>query len=92
METPEALKREVSLDLVYIDTSDNKESFRVLKERFPDININIKNNKIVISVLEADKFLPKLFQVEGVTVISLDLKKPSLEDVFLKLTGKSIKK
>lgn len=78
--------------MIYIDTVDNKECFSLLKESFPDIHINIKNNKIIINVLEADKFLPPLFKALGDKVISVDLKKPSLEDVFLKLTGKSIKK
>jgi len=92
LETPETLKKEVSSDLIYIDTIDNKESFVILKQEFSDFSINIKNNKIIINVLEADKFLPSLFKVLGDKIISLDLKKPTLEDVFLKLTGKSIKK
>jgi ABC-2 type transport system ATP-binding protein len=92
LETPETLKKEISADLIYVDTVDNKESFVILKKEFADISINIKNNKIIINVLEADKFLPGLVKVLGDKIVSLDLKKPTLEDVFLKLTGKSIKK
>lgn len=56
-------------------------------------NLNVKNldNRLKIEVTDGDKFLPKLFNELKEKIESVELRKPTLDDVFLNLTGKKIR-
>ena len=43
------------------------------------------------TVSGGEKFIPQLFNGFPIEVLSVSLKKPSLDDVFISLTGKAIK-
>ncbi len=49
-----------------------------------------RNGRLEIYVSDAEHFLPKLFEIaraRGVEIEEVSVRKPSLEDVFIKLTG-----
>jgi ABC-2 type transport system ATP-binding protein len=51
------------------------------------------NDKLFVTVREANKALPKIVEyllLNRIGILSIDLHEPSLEDVFLKLTGRKI--
>ena len=49
------------------------------------------NGVLEIPVNNGKTFLPKLFEIAGGRILSADIKKPSLEDAFINLTGRKIR-
>ena len=63
------------------------------KSILSDYNYAYEEDRFHFLVKDADKSLPKIIHTlskNGINIHSVDLKKPSLEDVFLDLTGKGI--
>ena len=58
-----------------------------------DFNLHVKkfNDYLRIVTDESSKLLPVLFRKLGKKIIEIDIKKSSLDDVFIKLTGKQIR-
>ncbi len=89
LDTPSNLKKSIGNDLVYIKTSDNKKAEEEIKKRF---NIEIKNDKdyIILKVNEGDNFISDLFNNLSTKIESINIKKTTLNDVFIHLTGRNI--
>jgi ABC-2 type transport system ATP-binding protein len=47
--------------------------------------------QLTIEVAEAEEFIPNLVKSLDMEILSLSLRKPTLNDVFLKLTGREIR-
>lgn len=90
MDTPEALKASVGADRVSISTSDDTEAIRALAERF---GIEAKHSEGVISfhVAAGEEFVPRLFVDLGLAIKSVSVARPTLDDVFMKYTGRTIR-
>lgn len=88
--SPDELKKMVGGDVIYLKTKDN---IRAINEIKKDLNLYAeeKNGEIFISVSRGDACIPKLINVLSDMVISVRLQRPTLNDVFLKLTGKTIR-
>jgi len=85
LDTPAALKASVGTDRVTIQTADDEEALR----RLPDA---IQTGEgIVLSVPDGEGYVPKLFAELGVPITSVSISKPSLDDVFLSYTGRTIR-
>ena len=85
LDTPAALKASVGTDRVTIRTADDEEALK----RLPDA---IQTGEgIVISVEDGEGYVPKLFAELGVPITSVSISKPSLDDVFLSYTGRTIR-
>jgi ABC-2 type transport system ATP-binding protein len=88
--TPDELKAMVGGDIVTITTADN-EAAR------PQIAILAGSEPIVddgtlrVEVPDGAAFVPRLVREAGVEVTSVAFHRPSLDDVFLKLTGRAIR-
>jgi ABC-2 type transport system ATP-binding protein len=50
-----------------------------------------KDGFLQIEVEDGEKFLPRLFNELTVEIDSIELRKPTLDDVFLSLTGRAIR-
>ena len=61
-----------------------------IKEKYK-IKAKIEDDKLQIEVPDGGKFLPKLFNELKTKIDSIELRKPTLEDVFLKMTGRKIR-
>jgi ABC-2 type transport system ATP-binding protein len=90
MDTPEALKASVGADRVSISTSDNDEAIRVLKERF-GIEAIHSEGAVSFHVAGGEQFVPRLFADLGLTIASVSVARPTLDDVFMKYTGRTIR-
>ncbi len=85
LDTPAALKASVGTDRVTIRTADDEEALR----RLPDA---VQTGEgIVINVDDGEGYVPKLFAELGVPITSVSISKPSLDDVFLSYTGRTIR-
>lgn len=89
-DSPDNLKSALQGDAIYINTTDNDKSLKELKTKF-DIEGRKVPSGIILTVPEGEKFIPKLFGGLESDIISVNLKRPTLDDVFLNLTGRELR-
>ncbi len=95
---PEDLTHLVGLEVVYVKIENNLKPENLLQistnSKFAD-DIKIMDDKTIrFSVKNASETIPKIFenfQRIGVKILEVKYHKPTLEDVFLHLTGKSLR-
>jgi ABC-2 type transport system ATP-binding protein len=90
LDTPDALKRMVGVDIVTLRTEDNERAAREIRERY-GLEPQRDDTRIRLEVEAGAEFIPRLLGELGVAVKSVDLHRPTLDDVFLKLTGRAIR-
>jgi ABC-2 type transport system ATP-binding protein len=89
LDTPAALKAKIGKDRIEITTADNAAAMAALKSVF-GLDSRTQNGSVLFSVASGATFVPHLFEKLGVAVDSVTLTRPSLDDVFLAHTGKTI--
>ncbi len=90
MDTPEALKASVGADRVSISTDDHDETIRRLKALF-DIDAVRSEGLVSFHVAGGEQFVPRLFAELGQPIGSVSVARPTLDDVFMKYTGRTIR-
>ncbi len=90
LDTPDKLKDMVGGDLVTLKAADNQAVVSELKEKY-NISPIIERDNIVFNVPQGDKFLVKLMGNFKNNLTSISIRRPTLDDVFLKLTGRAIR-
>ena len=90
IDTPENLKASIGKDRVQISTADDAETIRELKERF-DLDGRVHENLVTFSVVSGEQFVPRLFAELTVPIRSVSVARPSLDDVFMSYTGRTIR-
>jgi len=90
MDSPERLKDSVGGDLVTIKAEDEDSATRELVQKF---NISPQSNEGSLSfyVPQGDKFIASLLNGFGTPLTAINIRRPTLDDVFLKLTGRAIR-
>jgi len=96
LDTPEALKAQVGGDVVTVRTSDNHRAAEKLKTTYgiePRIG---PDDQLIVEIAKGDQFIPQMMTTfadtgSPVAVQSVSLRRPTLEDVFIKLTGRAIR-
>ncbi|MGC8651161.1 MAG: ATP-binding cassette domain-containing protein [Minisyncoccia bacterium] len=91
LDTPENLKKMVGHDIITMRTEDNEQAELEFKEKFPDVFIKKIGKELKIEVDQGNEFLPLIVKALSVKIVSLELRQPTLEDVFLELTGRQIR-
>jgi ABC-2 type transport system ATP-binding protein len=90
LDTPEALKASVGKDRVQISTADDQAAIRALAEEF-GIEAAVHEHLVTFSVESGEHFVPELFARLPVAIRSVSVSRPSLDDVFMSYTGKTIR-
>jgi ABC-2 type transport system ATP-binding protein len=90
LDTPAMLKQMVHGDVIHLITADNKRAIDEIA-RFFTISAREENGGLALETEKGDEFIPKLLHALTVRTLSVSLKKPTLNDVFLKLTGRTIR-
>ncbi|HAJ05332.1 MAG TPA: hypothetical protein DCL76_02105, partial [Chloroflexi bacterium] len=97
LDTPANLKSMLGGDIITVDTSDNKLSFNKMKG-LTDVQTRYgPNNDLIIETKRGDQFIPEMLSLlsgsdnSNIEVKSVSLRQPTLEDVFIKLTGHTIR-
>lgn len=96
LDTPQALKRLVGGDIVTVYASDGRQAAEKLRATY---NIEPRlgpEGQVIIEIPRGDRFIPEMVATlsNGSTplaVQSVSLRQPTLEDVFIKLTGHAIR-
>lgn len=90
LDTPNNLKEKIGGDIINLTTNDKIELIKELDNKF-NLKAKEEDNIIIIEVPEGEKFLPRLFSDIKTKINSVELRKPTLDDVFLNMTGKKIR-
>ncbi len=90
IDTPANFKAMVHGDVIHLVTADNKRAIEEIRKVF-GIAAREENGGLVLETEKGDEFIPKLLRSLPVQTVSVSLKKPTLNDVFLKLTGRTIR-
>jgi ABC-2 type transport system ATP-binding protein len=90
LDTPNKLKDALGGDTVTLKAVDNNAAALELKERY-GLSSVIQNGAITFSIPQGEKFLPKLMDSFQSRLLSIGIRRPTLDDVFLKLTGRAIR-
>jgi len=90
LDKPAALKASVGTDRVTITTENDGLAARVLMDRF-GIEAAPRAGALQFAVAEGEAFVPKLFAELGVPIRSVSVARPTLDDVFMSYTGRTIR-
>jgi ABC-2 type transport system ATP-binding protein len=88
--TPDELKKTVGGDVVSITTTDNPTARKEI-ENLLKLDVAEKGNELYMTCNRGDTCIPELIRSLGDKVLSVKVQRPTLNDVFLKLTGKTIR-
>lgn len=91
LDTPLNLKNLVGGDVISIKTAHQEQLKKELEERYKN-KLKEVNDSLQMEVKSGEKFLPTFFKELQTEIDSLELRKPTLDDVFLQLTGRQIRK
>jgi ABC-2 type transport system ATP-binding protein len=95
LDSPKNLKDSLGGDIVSLDFPENGVDLKDDYKAYEWIKgMDRHENALDLKVSNADKHLPEIFAVaekRGVVINSINIHKPSLEDVFLRYTGKTIR-
>jgi ABC-2 type transport system ATP-binding protein len=90
IDTPDGLKNAVGGDLVTFSTADNEAAAGVVRDRY-GVEPAIQDGHVRFQVASGEQFLPDFVREFPQRLLSVGLRRPTLEDVFLSLTGHEIR-
>ena len=88
--TPDELKARVGGDVITLATTDNAASAAELAAKF-GVTPAVDDGTLRIEVADGAAMVPRLVRELSARVTAVSLARPSLDDVFLKLTGRAIR-
>ena len=90
LDTPANLKSMVGGDVIRLKTSDNMLAAQQINEHF---GVESRENKgeLVFEIAGGEEMVPRIVEAVTARVISISVRRPTLDDVFIKLTGHEIR-
>ena len=88
--SPEELKRGLGADLVYLRVSDEQQAIKLIREKL-GLDPVKRGEELSIPASGGERCIPDLIRAVGDLALSVRVQKPTLNDVFLNLTGKAIR-
>ncbi len=88
--TPNELKSQVGGDVISLHTADNALALRALYDQF-GIEASQVDGTLRFEVESGEEFIPRLVLALSVPITSVNVRRPSLDDVFLRITGREIR-
>jgi ABC-2 type transport system ATP-binding protein len=93
--SPWELKNALGQDLIYLETSDNWSASDLLKKLESVKGIREKSKGVIIMVnVDGTRLLPEIMDKlrnGGIKIRAVNLKKPSMDDVFVHYTGRELR-
>ncbi len=90
LDTIDSLKDQLGGDLIFLKTADNDKSLSTLERKF-DLKGEKVDSKIKLTVDKGEEWIPRLTRMIDEDIKSINLHEPTMDDVFLHLTGKEIR-
>jgi ABC-2 type transport system ATP-binding protein len=88
--TPSELKSKVGGDVITVTLADPRAAAAEIAQRF-SLTPLMDDGSLRLEVQDGAAFLPRLVRELSVPIDTVSLRRPSLDDVFLKLTGHAIR-
>jgi ABC-2 type transport system ATP-binding protein len=93
--TPEELKRQLSGDVITLRVSGSPPDAQKLLQAQPAVrDVIVAGEELRLTVEHGEEALPALLRAldgAGITIAAISLSRPTLDDVFLTLTGRSLR-
>lgn len=89
-DTPNNLKSQVGGDLIFMKSKDALNLKKEIKEKY-NLEAKEEDGELKIKVKNSDEFLPQLFNELNTKIDAIELRKPTLDDVFMHFTGHNIR-
>lgn len=90
LDTPEVLKEMVGGDVIRLVTEDDERAQQELGLYF-NIDAERDGHGLQLEVSEGSQLIPRLTRSLSTPIHSITIRRPTLDDVFLKLTGKGLR-
>jgi ABC-2 type transport system ATP-binding protein len=90
LDSPQKLKAQVGTDRITLHTENDAEAIDILRERF-GIEAGIVEGAVTFGVPAGEEFVPRLVAELGIPIKSVNVSRPTLDDVFMSYTGTSIR-
>lgn len=90
LDTPKKLKKIVGQDIISVKTENDTKATEEIRLRY-QIEARSDGGGLTFSVKNGEEFLPEFIKGLRTKILSVNLRRPSLDDVFLKLTGREIR-
>jgi len=90
LDTPAALKQQTGGDIIELKTANDELALAELKQRY-QIEARHDGGGLSFEIANGDQFIPALVSGLSVRILSISLHRPTLDDVFLKLTGRQLR-
>jgi len=90
IDTPDALKASVGADVVTIETADDDAAKDQIARRL-GVEGEVTSDGLRLHVSDGEAFVPRLFEDGAVGIRNVNIRRPSLDDVFLEYTGRDIR-
>ncbi len=90
LDNPDALKRSVGGDIITLKTHNDDEAIKEIQEKH-NIEARRDIDGLCFEVTNGEEFIPLLVNRLETEIHSISMHRPTLEDVFLKLTGREIR-
>ena len=89
-DTPEALKSSVGTDRIALRTDDDELAIARVRQHL-GVEAAMREGQVTLAVPDGASVVPRLFTELGVGIRSVTVTRPSLDDVFLTYTGRTIR-
>ncbi len=89
--TPDNLKKMVGGDIITLKTTDDEKAEQEIGERYK-IQVRRDEKGIHLEIENSEEFIPEFISSFSTRINSINLRRPTLDDVFMKLTGHEIRK
>lgn len=90
LDTPDSLKRMVRGDIVSVRTANDEQAEKEIGERYK-IVVKRDSTGLHFEMENGEEFVPRLVKETQIPIQAVSVRRPTLDDVFLKLTGREIR-
>jgi len=90
LDNPTALKDQLGGDIIELSTEDNEKALEEIHEKIEGAEVSVKDDTIHLKVASSDAFISSFIKTLDIPITKLNIRKPTLNDVFLAFTGRQI--
>ncbi|QGH33741.1 ATP-binding cassette domain-containing protein [Gracilibacillus salitolerans] len=91
IDSPTALKDQLGGDIIELSTEDNQAALKEIEEKMGTVEVKVEDDTIHLKVASSDAFISSFIKTLEIPITKLNIRKPTLNDVFLAFTGRKIK-
>ncbi len=91
LDTPDSLKKTIGGDMIFLTTLNPKGAKEEIARRY---SVQVKEDPpkgLYFEMANGEEFIPGFIQEASFKITSISVRRPTLEDVFLKLTGHNLR-